>query len=321
MALECRATRCDEQDERRGCGYAWSMSSPPVVFAVPGCEVASERLQARLPSEPGTTLVRTFPDGEVYVRIDSDVAGRDVVLVGSLDRPGDKLLPLLLLAATAKDLGARRVGLVAPYLSFMRQDTRFNPGEGVTSAYFARLLSSAVDWLVTVDPHLHRWQSLDAIYRIPSRVAHAAPAIAAWVHREVARPLLVGPDSESEQWVSAVAAECSAPYVILEKTRRGDRDVSVSTPDVSAHAGRTPVLVDDIISTARTMIETVLQLARVGMPAPICVGVHGLFCERAHEDLRSAGAARIVTCNTVAHESNAICVFDAIAAATRHVLE
>jgi len=295
------------------------MPASPVVFAVPGCEVASERLCARLPCEAGATLVRTFPDGEVYVRIDSDVAGRDVVLVGSLDRPGDKLLPLLLLAATAKDLGARRVGLVAPYLSFMRQDDRFNPGEGVTSAYFARLLSDAVDWLVTVDPHLHRWQSLDAIYRIPSQVARAAPAIAAWVSREVARPLLVGPDAESEQWVAAVAAGCGAPYLILEKTRRGDRDVSVSTPDVSGHEGRTPVLVDDIISTARTMIETVLQLGRLGMTAPVCVGVHGVFAPGAYEDLRAAGAARIVTCNTVAHASNEICVFDAIAAATREM--
>ena len=297
------------------------MPAVPVVFAVPGCEVASERLRERVPGEAGEVVVRTFPDGEVYVRIDSDVAGRDVVLIGSLDRPADKVLPLLLLAATAKDLGARRVGLVAPYLSFMRQDSRFAPGEGVTSAYFARLLSDSFDWLVTVDPHLHRWQSLDEIYRIPSRVARAAPAIAAWVSREVTRPLLVGPDAESEQWVAAVAAECGAPYVVLEKIRRGDRDVSVSAPDVTGHEGRTPVLVDDIISTARTMIETVLQLARARMAPPICVGVHGLFAAGAYDDLRAAGAARIVTCNTIPHDSNAICVYDAIAAATAPLLD
>jgi ribose-phosphate pyrophosphokinase len=62
------------------------------------------------------------------------------------------------------------------------------------------------------------------------------------------------------------------------------------------------------------MIETVVQLARAGMAAPICVGVHGLFADRAYDELRDAGAARIVTCNTVAHASNAICVFDAVAA-------
>lgn len=291
------------------------MTAVPVVLAVPGCDVVAERLAARVPSEHGAALVRTFPDGEVFVRIDTPVAGRDVVLAGSLDRPGDKVLPLLLLAATARDLGAQRVGLVAPYLSFMRQDSRFHPGEGVTSVYFARLLSGAVDWLVTVDPHLHRWDSLDAIYRIPTRIARAAPAIAAWVRDEVERPLLVGPDAESEQWVAAVAAACGAPYVVLEKTRRGDRDVSVSTPDVEAHRDRTPVVIDDIISTACTMIEAVRQLDRAGMRPPLCVGIHGLFADGAHDDLRAAGASRIVTCNTVTHPSNAICVFDPIAAA------
>src|SRR5262249_38616457 len=154
---------------------------------------------------------------------------------------------------------------------FMRQDSRFQPGEGVTSTYFAHLLSGAVDWLVTVDPHLHRWGSLDAIYTIPCRIARAAPAIAAWVRREVGRPLLVGPDAESEQWVAAVAALCDAPFLVLEKVRRGDRDVEVSPPDVARHDGRTPVLVDDIISTARTMIATLRHLSAAGAPAPVCV--------------------------------------------------
>ena len=87
--------------------------------------------------------------------------------------------------------------------------------------------------MVTVDPHLHRWKSLDAIYRMPTRIARAAPAIATWVSREVERPLLVGPDAESEQWVAAVAAECAAPYVVLEKLRRGDRESVVKMLDAS----------------------------------------------------------------------------------------
>jgi ribose-phosphate pyrophosphokinase len=292
----------------------------PIVIAVPGCEDHARRIGARLGGEPGETLVRRFPDGEVYVRIDAPVAGRDVVLIGGLDKPGDKLLPLLFLAATARDLGARRVGLVAPYLSFMRQDSRFQPGEGVTSTYFAKLLSDAVDWLVTVDPHLHRLRSLDAIYSIPSRVARAAPAIAAWIQREVERPLLVGPDAESEQWVCAVASLCDAPWLVLEKVRRGDRDVEVSPPDLARHRDRTPVLVDDIISTARTMIATLGHLAGATAP-PVCVGIHAVFADRAHDDLLAAGAARIATCNTIAHPSNAIDVDDAIAAEARAVLE
>jgi ribose-phosphate pyrophosphokinase len=288
-----------------------------VVISVPGSETSAERLRSRLDAEAGTALVRHFPDGEIYVRIDSPVAGRDVVLVCGLDRPADKILPFLFLAATARDLGARRVGLVAPYLSFMRQDSRFHPGEGITSTYFAGLVSGAVDWLVTVDPHLHRWSSLAEIYKIPTEVVHAAPAIADWVKKHVPSPVLLGPDAESEQWVAAVAARIDAPYQVLEKTRRGDRDVSVSPPDPARCDGHTPVLVDDIISTGRTMIETLRHLRGHGVREPICVGVHAVFADRAHDELLAEGAARVVTCNTIEHHSNRICVADALADGVR----
>jgi ribose-phosphate pyrophosphokinase len=84
-------------------------------------------------------------------------------------------LPLLFAADTARDLGARRIGLVAPYLAYMRQDIRFHAGEAVTSRTFAAILSRHLDWLVTVDPHLHRYHELSEIYRIPTQVVHAAP--------------------------------------------------------------------------------------------------------------------------------------------------
>jgi ribose-phosphate pyrophosphokinase len=288
-----------------------------VVLAVPGSEAAADKLRVRLGAEAAVATVRHFPDGEIYVRIDSPIDGRDVVLVCGLERPQAKILPLLFLAGTAKDLGARRVGLVAPYLSFMRQDSRFHPGEGVTSTYFARLVSGAVDWLCTVDPHLHRWRSLDAIYQIPTELVHAAPSIAAWIRDHQPAPLLIGPDAESEQWVGAVAEQIDAPYVILEKVRRGDRDVSVSVPDVERHRDRTPVVIDDIISTGRTMIETLHHLTAAGMREPICVAIHAVFSDRAHDDLLAAGAARVVTCDTIEHPSNRISVADALAAGVR----
>jgi ribose-phosphate pyrophosphokinase len=242
-------------------------------------------------------------------------------VVGSLHpAPAEKFLTVAFVAATARDLGARRVGLVAPYLAFMRQDVCFAPGEGVTSRYFARLLSSAVDWMVTVDPHLHRHPSLDGIYAIPTRVARSAAAIARWVSVEVERPLLVGPDAESVQWVSAIADACAAPYVILDKTRRGDRDVSVSPPPRGLLTDRTPVLIDDIVSTGRTMIEATRQLCAAGSAAPTCVAIHAVFADTVRDELLAAGATGIITCDTIAHASNRICVADPIAEAARQML-
>lgn len=186
----------------------------------------------------------------------------------------------------------------------MRQDKIFNPGEGVTSEYFGKLISGFADSLITVDPHLHRRDSLK-VYRIPAEVVHAANAISNWIKENIEKPVLVGPDSESEQWVSKVAADAGAPFIVLEKTRHGDRDVEVSIPQVDAYKNHTPVLVDDIISTARTMIETIEHLKKAGMKSPVCIGVHAVFAESAYIDLEITGA-EVFTCNTILHESNKI---------------
>jgi len=289
----------------------------PVLVPLPGNEEMAARLAHVLGGETGRLEVRHFPDGETYLRYAEPVEGRKLALVCTLDRPDTKILPVIFAAATARELGAASVGLVAPYLAYMRQDRRFKPGEAVTSAVFARMLAAELDWLVTVDPHLHRRQSLAEIYSIPTRVVHTAPLISAWIARVVERPLLVGPDSESGQWVVAVAEEAHAPHIVLEKARRGDRDVEVSVPEVARWRDHTPVLVDDIVSTGRTMIATVGHLTRAGMRAPICVGVHGIFAGDAYEALQKAGAGRIITTNAVTHPSNAIDLTGVLAEAVR----
>jgi ribose-phosphate pyrophosphokinase len=285
----------------------------PVLIAVPGSEDHARGLGTRLGFPVVASETRQFPDGELYVRIDGEV-GDDVVIVGNAG--GDNFLRAAFLAGTARDLGATRVGLVTPYLAYMRQDSRFKPGEGVTARYFARLVSSTFDWLVTVDPHLHRIDSLAGVYAIPTTVARAAPAIARWIAAEVERPVLVGPDAESVQWVSTVAERCGAPFVILEKTRRGDRDVTITSPD-GAWNGHTPVLIDDIVSTGQTMIEATRRLRGAGSAAPMCVAIHAVFADAMNEALIGAGARGIVTCNTIPHATNRICVMDALAAAVR----
>ncbi len=276
------------------------------LFVSFGAEGAAERLGTVIDAEPARTTVRRFPDGETYVRFDSVVKGRDVVILTDLSRPDDKVVPLLWIAATARDLGAARVGLVVPYLPYMRQDARFQAGEGITSRYFAGIISDHVDWLVTVDPHLHRYRSLDEIYTIPTRVVGAAPLLAEWIGKHVHAPLLVGPDSESRQWVGAVAEAVGAPSIVLAKTRVNDHEVRIALPEINRWRERTPVLVDDVISTGGTMAETVRSMVKAGMPSPVCLAVHGIFVGDAHDELIAAGCRRVVTCNTVPNPTSEI---------------
>lgn len=288
-----------------------------LFLALPG----NDRLAKSLASDfgdVGNLEARRFPDGETYLRYATIPRGH-VVLVATLSHPDDKILPLVFAAAAARELGAKRVGLVAPYLAYMRQDRRFKPGEAVTSRHFAKLISSYFDWLVTVDPHLHRYRSLGEIYAIPNRVVHAAPLISEWIKQNISAPLIVGPDSESEQWVAAVAKAAGAPYAVLEKVRRGDRDVEVSIRDNVRLDGRTPIFVDDIISSGRTMLAAVKLVASAGAK-PVCIALHGLFADDSATLLMQAGA-RVVTSNTIPHATNDINVEPLLSAAVRELVE
>ncbi len=292
-----------------------------LVLSLPG----SERLAARLAGELGSgrRLVETrhFPDGEWYVRIGGEVRDCPIVIAATLDRPDEKLLPLLLLAATARELGADEVGLVAPYLPYLRQDRRFRPGEALSAVHFARLLSDAVDWVVTVEPHLHRIHRLSDVYQVPACAVGVAARVAAWIKGDIERPFVVGPDEESRQWVEPVARAVGAPFTVVRKCRVGDFRVEITLPDLKEFHGRTPVVLDDIVSTGRTMEQIVRKLAHGGFPNPECVAVHGIFAGDAYARIRRAGAAAITTCNTVPHATNAIDVTALIAGAVRGMLE
>ncbi|MDP3169120.1 MAG: ribose-phosphate diphosphokinase, partial [Polaromonas sp.] len=216
-----------------------------LVLALPGGEQLAAGLASSLRCDCANLQLHQFPDGETGVRIDAQVKGRCVVLAGSLNQPDGKTLPLIFAADAARELGARQVGLVAPYLAYMRQDKRFKPGEAVTSRSYARLLCASLDFLVTVDPHLHRIHSLDEIYSIRTQVIPAAPLIARWLRSHVEAPWLIGPDEESQQWVAEVADLAGAPWSVLAKTRRGDRDGGVRLASRERWPGRSPVLLDD----------------------------------------------------------------------------
>ncbi|QCR25335.1 ribose-phosphate pyrophosphokinase [Pontibacter sp. SGAir0037] len=279
-----------------------------LIFGLPGNENLATQLSDQLQIPCGNAIIRHFPDGESYVRILSDVQNKNMLLVMTLDHPDDKLLSLYFFILAAREQGAKKIGLLAPYLAYMRQDKQFLPGEAVTSGYFAHLLSQLTDWIVTIDPHLHRRSSMSEIYTVPVTLLHAAPLISKWIKENVKNALIVGPDSESEQWVKEVAREAEVPYIVLEKVRKGDRQVEIKVPDVSTWKHHRPVLVDDIISTARTMIITVQHLIRADFQNPICIGVHAVFAGNAFEELKAAGAEQIITCDTIPHSSNSISV-------------
>ena len=173
---------------------------------------------------------------------------------------------------------------------------------------------------MTVDPHLHRIAALEEVYTIPTRVLHAAPLLAEWIGANVRSPLVVGPDEESAQWVREVAEGAAAPFTVMRKERLGDRQVRIEAPDLTAYAGRTPVLVDDMASSGRTLVECAARLRDAGFDPRCCVVVHALAGPEVRAELARAGLTLIST-ESVPHPSNAIPIAPLLARGLRALLE
>ena len=291
-----------------------------ILVAFPEMMPLAERLAPALGAEPRVLDWHRFPDGESLVSLPGDLEGADVALLATLRDPDRLALPLRFTAATAREMHARRVGLIAPYLGYMRQDRRFEAGQAVSAPLFAQFLGESFDWLVTVDPHLHRIARLQDVFPMPAMRAVSAPLLATWISTNLPDAVLLGPDSESQQWVAEVARLAGRPYEVLCKVRSGDRSVDVSVPESAALHEGTPVILDDIASSGSTMARAVDRLLAAGTAAPVCLVIHAVFADGAQDTIMSAGAAGIISTDTIPHPTNAIGIAGLLAEAILSVV-
>lgn len=288
-----------------------------LVLAFPGMEPLATDIAAEIGADWIAIDLHRFPDGETLVTLPEGLAGRSVAILATLRDPDALALPLRFAAETAREFGAHRVGLFAPYLAYMRQDRRFETGQAVSAPLFASFLEESFDWLITVDPHLHRIPELDEVFSIPARRVTSAKKIAEWIAHNIPDAIVLGPDSESQQWVSEVARLAGRPYEVLRKVRSGDRNVDISVPESGAFYDGTPVIVDDIASSGRTIVAAIARLREIGARPPVCIIIHAVFAGEAFADIRKAGVARIVTTDSIPHESNGISLGPGIGRALR----
>ena len=260
-----------------------------------------------------------FPDGETRLRLPPQLPPR-VLLLRGLQDPDAKLTPLLLAAAGARELGAAQLTLICPYLAYMRQDMAFTPGEVVSQRHIGQLLAASFDTVITVDPHLHRVPTLDAV--LPGRrgvALTAAELLGGLVAQRVPGALLLAPDEEAGQWVRRAARAHGLDHAVCRKTRHGDREVDVALPD-AAVAGRAVVLLDDVASTGRTLAAAARGALSQGALSVDVAVTHALFVGDALATVRAAGVRHVWSSDAVPHASNAVSIVPLLAQALRREL-
>ncbi len=273
---------------------------------------------ARIATAAGMAKARVechrFPDGELKLRLPERLPKR-VAVLRTLNQPNEKLLALLLLARTARTLGASQLTLVAPYLAYMRQDIAFKPGEAVSQRLVGDFLAGLFDAVITVDPHLHRVATLhEAVPVKDAVVVSGAPLLSDLIALHRHQPILVGPDEESAQWLALASARHNFDVLVCKKIRHGDRSVEVSLPPGKVQ-GRAAVLLDDVASSGHTLASAARQLIAAGASSVDVAVTHALFADGAVQLIKEAGVTHIWSTDCIPHPSNAVSMAPLIAAA------
>jgi ribose-phosphate pyrophosphokinase len=267
-------------------------------------------------------MLHRFPDGEMRATVGP--AGATTIVCCSLNQPNEKLIALLLAAEALRRNGATRLVLVAPYLSYMRQDAAFHAGEAISQRAIGTLLANNFDRVVTFDAHLHRTPNLGDVF--PGTEADnlsAAPAIEALLsaHPPAADTIVVGPDEESRIWVADIAGRLKLSYCVAQKLRETDQSVRIALPDARQFSERPVLLIDDIVSSGGTLIACGEALTASGASSINAIVVHALFPPPLMPLFGRAGIHSIRSTDSVQHPTNAISLNNLLADALRDELD
>ncbi len=277
------------------------------IQALLGSAADAKRLGCRLGIPVHEITQHEFPDGEIRVTIGP--ATKTTIIYGSLDRPNDKLVALLLAAEALRRNGCSRIILLAPYLCYMRQDAAFSPGEAISQKAVGQLLATIVDRVVTVDAHLHRTREISLVFPgIEADNVSAISVIAETLRHSNFDPntIVIGPDAESQLWVSDLARRLGLRQTVALKDRHDDNSVTIAFREPALVRGRPALTLDDIVSSGGTLVACAKAVAVSGATAIDAIIVHALFPADAIATFKEAGVRSIRSTYSVPHPTNAI---------------
>ena len=242
--------------------------------------------------------IKRFADGEIFVKIDENVRGRDVYIIQPTNPPADNLMELLLLMDAAKRASAARVTPVIPYFGYARQDRKDQPRVAISARLIANMVSMAgADRVLGMDFHQHQMQGF---FDLPVDHLYAAPAfVNHFRQKQLKDPVVVAPDVGSAKMARGFAKRLNATLAIIDK-RRPSANIAEVVNVVGEVNDRDCVIPDDMIDTAGTMSEAVHALKRLGARDVYCCATHALLSGPAVERLSASPVKEVVVTNTIA---------------------
>jgi ribose-phosphate pyrophosphokinase len=257
----------------------------------------AEEVAAHLGQPLCAITIRRFADGEIFVKIDENVRGRDVYIIQSTNPPAENMMELLLLMDAARRASAARITAVIPYFGYARQDRKDQPRVAISAKLMANMVSMAgADRVLAMDFHQHQ---LQGFFDLPVDHLYAAPVLVNHYRQKQLRDLvIVAPDVGSAKMARGFAKRLNASLAIIDK-RRPSANVAEVLNVVGEVSGRDCIIPDDMIDTAGTMAEAVNALKRLGAEDVYCCATHGLLSGPAVQRLVASPVKEVVVTNTI----------------------
>jgi ribose-phosphate pyrophosphokinase len=246
----------------------------------------------------GYAELEKLPDGEKYVRIPEQVAGKEIFLVNSFAyTPDEMIIETLFLIDTFKELGSEKIIGIFPYFPYSRLMRRFIKGEAAKLRTVSKLFKTAgLEKMYVVDFHL---QNVDEIFDFEVVNISAMPLIADYITKnfELDSPVVVGADQVAEHWAKIVAEKLGCEYRLMRKIRIDAENVVVdSVPEV---ANMDVVIIDDIISTGGTVVQAIKALKSAGARRIYAACTHPVLSREALKMIYHVGIDGIIGTDTV----------------------
>lgn len=270
-----------------------------LIATFPTTKGIARKIAKQMRAEYAEIFVEDFPDSEFHLVLRKNPKNKTVVIINSITKdPDQKLVETILAGGIAKDFGAKKVILVATYFPYLRQDAHFLKFDSLSAKHILRLFSH-FDKIIAIDPHLHRIKRLrDLFYRAES--ISVRELIVKYIKNKFKRDfVIVGPDVESVQWSGPVARMLGKEVIVLKKRRLAPTNVAVKMRKIDQNNlnERDVIIIDDILSTGKTILKTIALARKQGARRIVVMGIHGLLIGDA--GARIARHAELVTTNTI----------------------
>ena len=259
---------------------------------------------------------RVFSDGEVLPRLAKEEKINKAILIFQKKQKENinaYLIKCFLLLRKAREL-AQEIIFVMPYFPYARQDSVFREGEPISSLYIAELIEKNADIFITCNMHEHR-KKIGDLFKIPCHNVFLFQNLAEeFKDYNIDNTIVLGPDRESQAFVDNFCKNFSAKKIVFEKKRDiKTGKISFVWNEDCDFAGKDVIIVDDIVSTGKTILEAADIVKKLKAKTISFAFIHSIFSDRVVEQLNKINPERIIFTNTLENSSFSVDIIKSIA--------